>query len=80
MKERLNAVHSNSVRNESGSIVARHHDFTQILFAIVGEELNDFRRSIRRWNYLQELQIARRIEKVCSAKVFFEIIAPAFSK
>src|SRR5215207_2636647 len=59
-------------------ILTQHNSFAQTIFTKQGNKFNHFLCSILRENDLQQLQITRRIEKMCSKKMLPEFLRTTF--
>ncbi len=71
--------YTDPVGNKSRSIFTKNGGLTQEKISIVHDEVDHFRICEPSWNDLKKFKISWGVEKMCSTKMFFEIVASSFS-
>src|SRR5690606_16166572 len=71
-------INADAIGDKTGRVFAQYSTFSEINVAVFHKKVNYLRRSFGCGNHFEQAQIARRIEKMRAAKMFFKILASAF--
>jgi len=72
--------HAHAVGDKAGGILSQNHRFAQVQIAVVLQESQHVGVGVRRRDYFQQLQVARRVEEVRAGKVLLEILGAAIGQ